>query len=192
MIVIGNLLQYKEPKIERKLATVMFTDIVEFTDLMSNDESKALNILENKINIVQSNIADCNGVYVKDIGDATLSFFESATKAVDCAVKIQEALKGEIDIRIGLHLGEIVHKDGDIFGDSVNIANRIEKISSSGGVCVSSSIYDQLKNKNKHQFKHLGLHSLKGVGKLLDIYGIHSFKTKSMEHQSFEIPMDRY
>ena len=75
----------------------MFTDIVGFTDLMSNDESKALNILQEKIKTVQSEINDCNGVYVKDIGDGTLSFFESATKAVDCAVKIQDSLKPVIE-----------------------------------------------------------------------------------------------
>ena len=161
-----------DTEIERKLATIMFTDIVGFTDLMSNDESKALTTLQKKISTVQSEISNCNGVYVKDIGDGTLSYFDSAIKAVDCAIKIQDSLKNKISVRIGIHLGEIILKDGDIFGDSVNIANRIEKISVPGGVCISASIFDQLKNKKTYQFKNLGLHSFKGVGELLDVYGL--------------------
>ena len=74
----------------------MFTDIVGFTELMSNDESKALDTLQEKITIIQSSVNDCNGQYVKDIGDGTLSFFESATRAVECAVKIQTSLKNKI------------------------------------------------------------------------------------------------
>jgi tetratricopeptide (TPR) repeat protein len=165
----------------------MFTDIVGFTDLMSNDESKALITLQKKISTVQSEISNCNGVYVKDIGDGTLSYFDSATKAVDCAIKIQKSLQNKISVRIGIHLGEIIHKDGDIFGDSVNIANRIEKISEPGGVCISSSIFDQLKNKKIYKFKHLGLHSFKGVGKLLDIYGFKTSESVGQDNQSFEI-----
>ena len=176
---------------KRRLGAVMFTDIVDFTQLMSNDESKALNILQEKNKIVQSNVADCSGVYIKSIGDGSLSFFESAIKAVDCAVKIQESLNGNISIRIGVHMGEIVHKDGDIFGDSVNIANRIEKISKPGGICISAPIFDQLENKNTYQFKHLGLHSFKGVGRLLDIYGLEMSESEVIPHKSFEI-IDQY
>ena len=109
---------------------------------------------------------DSNGVYVKDIGDGTLSFFESATKAVVSAVKIQEALKGEIAIRIGIHLGEVVYKDGDIFGDSVNIANRIEKISKPGGICISASIFDQLENKiNRKGYEKNGYNKKRGTSR---------------------------
>ena len=169
----------------------MFTDIVGFTELMSNDESKALDTLQEKVSIVQSGVKNSNGMYVKDIGDGTLSFFESATKAVECAVKVQESLKNKISVRIGIHLGEIVHKDGDIFGDSVNIANRIEKISKPGGICISASIFDQLKNKNTYQFKHLGLHSFKGVGRLLDIYGLEMSEAEVIPHESFEV-IDQY
>ena len=92
--------------------------------------------------------------------------------------QIQASLKNKISLRIGIHLGEIVHKGGDIFGDSVNIANRIEKISKPGGICISASIFDQLKNKNTYEFKHLGLHSFKGVGRLIDVYAINHSKLK--------------
>ncbi len=79
--------------LERKLLAIMFTDIVEFTNLMSKNELKALNMLQEMIDIVQSEIKKKNGIYVKDIGDGTLSFFESATEGVDCAISIQNLLK---------------------------------------------------------------------------------------------------
>ena len=174
-------------KTERRLGAIMFTDVVGFTELMSSDESEALNILQQKNSAVQSQVVDCCGVYVKSIGDGSLSFFDSAIEAVDCAVKIQKSLNGNISIRIGIHLGEIVHKDGDVFGDSVNIANRIEKISKPGGVCISGPVFDQLENKKGYHFKHLGLHSFKGVGRLLDIYGLKMSESEIIPHESFEI-----
>jgi len=159
-------------EIQRKLVAIMFTDIVGFTQHMSVDETRALNLLNEKILITKPLIQKHQGFYIKDIGDGTLSYFNSATEAIECATKIQDVLKNRVKLRIGLHLGEVILKDGDIFGDSVNIANRIEKLSSTGGVSLSSTIYNQLKNKKKYNLKHLGLHSFKGVGRLLDVYGI--------------------
>ena len=161
--------------IQRKLAAVMFTDIVGFTEHMSVDETSALNLLNEKISITKPLIKKHKGSYVKNIGDGTLSYFDSATEAIECATTIQNVLKNRVDLRIGLHLGEVIVKDGDILGDSVNIASRIEKLSSKGGVCLSSTIYNQLKNKKKYNLKHLGLHSFKGVGRLLDVYGIKTY-----------------
>ena len=168
--------------IKRKLAAVMFTDIVGFTQYMSVDENKALSLLNEKISITKTLIKKFQGSYIKNIGDGTLSYFDSATEAIDCATEIQEILVNRVELRVGLHLGEIILKDGDILGDSVNIASRIEKLSSTGGICISSTIYNQLKNKKKYNLKHLGLHSFKGVGRLLDVYGMNmdnvSKKTK--------------
>ena len=175
-------------KIERKLAAVMFTDIVGFTQHMSVDETKALNLLNEKISITKPLIEKHQGAYVKNIGDGTLSYFNSATEAIECATKIQDLLKNRVELRIGLHLGEVILKDGDILGDSVNIANRIEKLSSTGGVCLSSTIYNQLKNKRKYNLKHLGLHSFKGVGRLLDVYGI---KTDNIAKSNKAIEVER-
>ena len=174
-------------KADRKLGAVMFTDVVDFTKLMSEDEARALKTLQEKNSIVQSQVAHYSGQYIKSIGDGSLSFFDSAKEAVDCAISIQNSLKSEIIVRIGVHLGEIVHKDGDIFGDSVNIANRIEKISKPGGICISGLIFDQLENKKGYQFKHLGLHSFKGVGRLLDIYGLEMSEKEIIPHDSFDI-----
>ena len=180
--------------INRKLAAVMFTDIVDFTQYMSIDETKALNLLNEKISITKPLIEQYQGSYIKNIGDGTLSYFGSATEAIDCAVKIQDTLKNRVNLRIGLHLGEIIEKDGDILGDSVNITSRIEKLSSTGGICISSTIYNQLKNKKKYNLRHLGLHSFKGVGRLLDVYGINTdnlsenSKTEVDRHKEKKMP----
>ena len=132
-------------------------------------------------------MAHFNGHFIKSIGDGSLSFFDSAKEAVDCAISIQNSLKSKISVRIGVHLGEIVYKDGDIFGDSVNIANRIEKISKPSGICISGLIFDQLENKKGYEFKHLGLHSFKGVGRLIDIYGLEMSEKEIIPHDSFDI-----
>ena len=176
-----------ETKSDRRLGAVVFTDIVDFTKLMSEDESKALETLQKKNNIVHTEVAHFNGHFIKSIGDGSLSFFDSAKEAVDCAISIQNSLKSKISVRIGVHLGEIVYKDGDIFGDSVNIANRIEKISKPSGICISGLIFDQLENKKGYEFKHLGLHSFKGVGRLLDIYGLEMSEKEIVPHDSFDI-----
>ena len=129
--------------VERKLAAVMFTDIVGFTQHMSVDEAEALKLLNEKISITKPLIKQFQGSYIKNIGDGTLSYFNSATEAIECATKIQDTLRNRVELRIGLHLGEVILKDGDILGDSVNIASRIEKLSTTGGVCISSTIYNE-------------------------------------------------
>ena len=174
--------------IKRKLAAVMFTDIVGFTQHMSVDENKALSLLNEKISITKTLIKKFQGSYIKNIGDGTLSYFDSATEAIDCAAKIQETLVNRVELRVGLHLGEIILKDRDILGDSVNIASRIEKLSSTGGICISSTIYNQLKNKKKYNLKHLGLHSFKGVGRLLDVYGMNMDNVSKKNETEIERP----
>ena len=91
--------------IKRKLAAVMFTDIVGFTQYMSVDENKALSLLNEKISVTKTLIKNFQGSYIKNIGDGTLSYFDSATEAIDCATKIQETLVNRVELRVGLHLG---------------------------------------------------------------------------------------
>ena len=110
------------PKIERKLAAIMFTDIVGYTKQMSQSESKSLDLLDKKRSILKPLLDEYNGTFVKEIGDGTLSYFESAVNAATCAVKLQEQTYDDSDmnIRAGIHIGDIVFKDGDVFGDGVN------------------------------------------------------------------------
>jgi len=160
--------------IERKLAAIMFTDIAGYTESMSKSESKTLNLLEKKRSILKPLLKKYKGTFVKEIGDGTLSYFESAVNAATCAVKLQEATFDDKDmnIRVGIHIGDIVFKDGDVFGGGVNVASRLESIAPAGGVCVSKSVYDELSNQDDFDGIELGLQSLKGIGRLIEVYGL--------------------
>ena len=160
--------------LERKLAAIMFTDIAGYTESMSKSESKTLNLLEKKRSILKPLLKKYKGTFVKEIGDGTLSYFESAVNAATCAVKLQEATYDdkEMNIRVGIHIGDIVFKDGDVFGGGVNVASRLESIAPAGGVCVSKSVYDELINQDEFDGIELGLQSLKGIGRLIEVYGL--------------------
>ena len=121
--------------IERKLAAIMFTDIAGYTESMSKSESKTLNLLEKKRSILKPLLKEYKGTFVKEIGDGTLSYFESAVNAATCAVKLQETTYDDKDmnIRVGIHIGDIVFKDDDVFGGGVNVASRLESIAPAGG-----------------------------------------------------------
>jgi len=160
--------------VERKLAAIMFTDIAGYTESMSKSESKTLDLLDKKRNILNSLLKKHSGTFVKEIGDGTLTYFESAVNAATCAVKLQEQTYDDKDmnIRAGIHIGDIVFKDGDVFGDGVNVASRLESITPSGGVCVSKNVYDELINQDDFDGIELGLQSLKGVGRLIEVFGL--------------------
>ncbi|MEE9464169.1 MAG: adenylate/guanylate cyclase domain-containing protein [Candidatus Neomarinimicrobiota bacterium] len=114
----------------RKLAAIMFTDIVGYTALMGEDEAKALQLLQKNRGLLKPIIEQFHGEWLKEIGDGTLSSFNSAVEAVNCALAIQHVLKDDPDLklRIGIHVGDVVFEEGDVFGDGVNIASRIEPL----------------------------------------------------------------
>ena len=152
----------------------MFTDIAGYTESMSKSESKSLDTLEKKRSILKPLLKEYKGTFVKEMGDGTLSYFESAVNAATCAVKLQETTYDDSDmnIRVGIHIGDIVFKDGDVFGGGVNVASRLESIAPAGGVCVSKSVYDELSNQDDFDGIELGLQSLKGVGRLVEVFGL--------------------
>ena len=127
-------------------------------------------------------------VFVKEIGDGTLSYFSSAVDASNCAIHLQESTYDEkhLNIRAGLHIGDIVFDGDDVFGEGVNIASRLESLSPIGGVCVSKNIYDELENKKEFNGTSLGLQSLKGVGRLLEVYTLKGDKLKDPDIKEFE------
>lgn len=155
------------------LAAIMFTDIAGYTLLTESDETEALKLLDEHRRIVRPIISSHNGREVKTIGDAFLVEFSSAVEAVRCALEIQEALynfnrnenpKEKILLRIGIHLGDVVHSENDVYGDAVNVASRIEGLSEPGGITVSRQVYDSVRNKMREvRFDTFGVRQMKNV-----------------------------
>jgi len=159
---------------QRKLAAVMFTDIAGYTALMSKDEQKALTLLQKNRELQQPLAEKHNGEFLKEMGDGTLLCFQSALDAVSCAMQIQETVKDDPDLnlRIGIHLGDIVFKDGDVFGDGVNVASRIETLAETGGIFISEEVYRSVRNQPDIQVEFKGEEQLKNVDHLVKIYTI--------------------
>jgi len=175
-------------EIKRKLAAIMFTDIAGYTESMSLDEEMAIQAVQKKRSIIQPLLIKHNGVFVKEIGDGTLSYFNSAIDASTCAVRLQELTFDDthLNIRVGLHIGDIVFDGKDVFGEGVNIASRLESLSPVGGICVSKSIFDELENKKEFNGTSLGLQSLKGVGRLVEVYALQGDKIKEPDTSKFK------
>jgi len=143
-----------EPR--RRLAAIMFTDMVGYSKLAQADEAAALSTLEEHNQLLRPIFVRFSGREIKTVGDAFLVEFESALEAVRCALEIQRALheKNEArsdgpktEVRIGVHVGDVVQTDGDVLGDAVNIASRIAPQAEPGGICITQQVYDQVQNK---------------------------------------------
>ena len=167
------------PEAHRRLAAIMFTDLVGFTALGQRNESLALSVLDEQRELLRPVFNRHGGREVKTIGDAFLVDFTSALNAVKCAYEIQKTSREFNDslpeerrvlLRIGVHLGDIVESHGDISGDAVNIASRIESLADSGGVCLTRQVYDQVQNKFDLALTSLGLKSLKNVTSSIEVY----------------------
>lgn len=167
---------------EVNLAAIMFTDIVGYTSLTESDETLALKLLDEHRRIVRPIVSTHSGKEVKTIGDAFLVEFGSATEATRCAFEIQKAfhefnkkrLENEkILLRIGIHLGDIIHSDKDVYGDAVNIASRIEDLSEPGGISVSRQIYDSVRSKMVDiRFESLGTRRMKNVKNEIEAFRV--------------------
>ena len=131
----------------RQLAAIMFTDIVGYTALMGNDEQKAFELLKNR-EFQKPIIEQYNGRWIKELGDGVMASFNTVSDAVNAAIKIQEACNAAKDfqLRIGIHLGEVVFENDDVFGDGVNIASRIQALAT-GGIYISESVHNNISNK---------------------------------------------
>jgi TolB-like protein/class 3 adenylate cyclase len=158
----------------RKLAAVMFTDIVGYSAVMSKDEKLAMSILEINRGIHKTAIRKFEGEYIKEIGDGTLSVFQSSFNAVNCAIEIQNACckESKFIVRVGIHISDIIMKDGDVFGDGVNIASRIESSGEPGGICISERVYEDIKNKTDIKTEFIGEKTLKNISTPVKIYSI--------------------
>lgn len=159
----------------RRLAAIMFTDIVGYTTLMQQDEASAVNIRSRHRKVFETQHRDHNGEIIQYFGDGTLSVFQSGVEAVQCAIEIQTQLQKGPDIvplRIGLHLGDIVFDGTDIYGDSVNLASRIESMGVAGAILLSGKLNDELNNHPQISTQSLGFFELKNIAKAVEVFGV--------------------
>jgi TolB-like protein/Tfp pilus assembly protein PilF len=158
---------------ERRLAAIMFTDIVGYTALMGKNEEQALRLLQKNSNIHKSLIKQYQGEFIKDIGDAILASFTTNANAVRCAIAIQQACwKEEFKLRIGIHEGDLVFEKGDAWGDGVNIASRLQELAEEGGIMISSAVYKDIKNKADINAVFVDEKILKNVEESVKVYQV--------------------
>ena len=159
---------------ERKLAAIVFSDIVGFTELMNSDEKAAMDLLKKQRTLLRPIIENFDGEWLKEMGDGILTSFPSAVKAATCALEIQRILEhdSKLTIRIGIHIGDIIIKDGDVFGDGVNIASRMEQLAEPGGICISERVHDDIRNKPEINAVFQDEQILKGIAKPIKVYSI--------------------
>ena len=163
----------------RKLAAIMFTDLVGYSAMTQKNETLALEVLDEHFDLLRTIFPQFGGVEIKTIGDSFLVEFASVLEAVRAARNIQKAIELHNDtappdrrflLRIGVHLGDVIHRDDDVFGDGVNIASRIEHFAEPGGVCVSTDVYNQLQRHEEMDWISLGTRRLKNIRAPLRLY----------------------
>ena len=149
----------------KKLRAIVCTDIVNFTQMSAVDEQHAVDLIDKQNKILKPIVKKHNGEWLKEIGDGLLFSFSSSIEAVRCSIEIQEILKDvdELSIRIGIHQGDIILKDGDVFGDDVNIAFRIESFSPVGGISISDKVHKDISGVSDIKTSFIGHRKLKGV-----------------------------
>ncbi len=164
----------------RRLAALMFTDIVGYSALTQQNETLTLDLLEEHNRLLRPLFSQYGGKEIKTTGDGFLVEFASALEAAHCAIAMQKTLhernasapaERKLQIRIGLHVGDVVHREADVFGDGVNIAARIEPLALPGGICLSQQVFDQIQHKIAEPIIKLGKGELKNI-KAADIYRI--------------------
>ena len=178
------------PKEDRKLAAIVFTDICGFTELMGYEESKAMALLDLQRELLKPIVSEFDGEWLKEIGDGLLLSFPSSVNAVSCSVKIQKLLSDNSDLtlRIGIHIGDVIIKDGDAFGDGVNIASRIEPLSQPGGICVSERVYEHIENRSDISASFQEEKLLKGTDKPIGVYSVFTGNEKVPKTRTKNIP----
>ena len=164
------------PESTRKLAAIVFTDIVGFTKLSAGNEPAALSLLEKQLVLLKPIVEKHGGSWLKEIGDGLLLSFETTKDAVDCAIEIQQVVKEveNLNLRIGIHQGEVVFQGSDVIGDDVNIAARIEPFAAPGGIAVTGRVNASLERDPDFQTHYLGQPQLKGVSQTVKAYCITS------------------
>jgi class 3 adenylate cyclase/TolB-like protein len=158
----------------RQLAAIMFTDIAGYTALIGNDEQKAFELLKKNRALQKPIIEQFNGRWIKELGDGVMASFNTVSDAVNAAIKIQESCNAAKDFQlsIGIHQGEIIFENNDIYGDAVNIASRIQSLGVPGSVLFSKKITDEIRNKAEFKITSLGNYEFKNVEEPIEVFAL--------------------
>lgn len=167
--------------VERQLAAILFSDIVGYTAMMGKDESETVKLVRKSTELQKSLVEKYHGVWLKEMGDGAMAQFKSALDAVNCASAIQQAAKSDLDaqLRIGIHLGDITIDNGEIYGDGVNIASRIESIAEPGSIFISEAVYGAIKGRSDISTEYKGKKRLKNVDGPINVYQVLPEGTRS-------------
>lgn len=158
---------------KRKLSIILFADIAGYTAMMQQDEEQALTQLNHFRDTLMDFVPAHQGEIIQYFGDGCLLAFESATKGVTCAISLQQAFtEHQIPVRIGMHMGEVLFKNGNAFGDSVNVASRIESMGVPGSILISKVVKNQIQNKTEFSFASLGSFHFKNVSEPMEVFGV--------------------
>jgi class 3 adenylate cyclase/pimeloyl-ACP methyl ester carboxylesterase len=167
---------------ERHLAAILAADVAGYSRLMStNEEGTLARLKAHRHELGDPKIKEHRGHIIKTTGDGMLVEFASAVDAVRCAVEIQRGMaernidtspEDRVEFRIGINVGDIIADDGDIFGNGVNVAARLEAIADRGGICISRQVLDQIEDKLELSFRELGRQNLKNISKPIEVYAV--------------------
>lgn len=167
--------------VERKLAAIMVADVEGYSRQMHEDEEAALATLTAHRAILDELIVQHNGQVNGSAGDSVIADFASGVEAVNCAVAIQRSLytanlklapERRMEFRIGINVGDIILKDGELYGDGVNVAARIEAMAEPGGICVTRAARDNVRDKVEHGFEDLGERQVKNIPRPVRIFAV--------------------
>jgi adenylate cyclase len=170
------------PRTDRRLAAILAADVVGYSRLVGDDEAGTIARLKaSRQNFIEPLIAECRGRIIRLMGDGALCEFRSVVEAVQCALLIQRGMvEGEAEIpadrkirfRIGINIGDVVHEDGDIFGDAVNIAARLEQLAQPGSIVISGTAYEHVRRKLNCGFEYLGERRLRNIERPVRVYRV--------------------
>jgi class 3 adenylate cyclase len=194
-----------DENVHRRLAAIMITDVVGYSRMMGLDEAGTLLALqERRFAVIDPTIGQHEGRIIKSMGDGLLVEFPSIHNAVDCALAIQRGLlrlnsgveeSRQIRLRIGINIGDVMVRDGDLFGEGVNLAARLEQMAEPNGICLSATAHAHVEGDLDVQFTDLGAHELKNIAKPVRVYHYNADETSSPAQAAFrpfiDLPVDR-
>ena len=186
-----------EDKLPRKLAAIFYADVADYSRLTGEDEDTTHRRLSEYLDFVSNSIEQHEGTVVHYAGDAVLADFSTVTNALECATSIQNDLSSrnldlpderKVKFRIGINLGEVIVDRGDIYGNDVNIAARLESLADAGGVCVSEAVRTAIGNKLPLDYEFMGEQSVKNIKEPIRAYQVHLRSDRAPEIVTTERP----